>query len=146
MSGLMCWSSVADVRHRNVLCTGPGEPVKGARDGVGSVGVEGSFVFCHRAVNGDSPVDVADVDHFVVPEVLPIALVGPAVHEFLPGDFIKKLIRIVHNQGDLDVLCDVATLFDLGVAVLENSGLGVDPQGMHKMSCVSFEVQVMLLP
>ena len=143
---LMGGSSVADVRHWNVLCTGSGEPIKGARDGVWSMWVEGSFVFCHGAVDGDSAVDVTDVDHFVVPEVLAIALVGPAVHEFLPGDFIEELIRVVHNERDLDVLCDVATLLDLSASILENAGLGVDPQGMHKMCSVSFDVQVVFLP
>ena len=82
---------MADVCQGEVFGTGTREPVKGSGDRVRSVGVQGSFVFCDSALNGDRPVDVTDMDEFVVTEVLSIALIGPAVHEFLPGDFIQVL-------------------------------------------------------
>ena len=59
VAAIMSGSSVADVRNWNVLCTSPGESVQRARDGEGSVGVEGSFVFGQDSVVGDCSVDVA---------------------------------------------------------------------------------------
>ena len=84
-------------------------------------------MFCDSALNSDRSVDVTDVDEFVVTEVLSIALVGPAVHEFLPGDFIQVLVRVVDNEGQLNVFLHIATFFDFRVSVLHDSRLRLDP-------------------
>ena len=110
------------------------------------MGIEGSLVFCDCALYGDRSVDVADMDEFVIAEILPIALVRPAIHEFLPGDLIQVLIRIVHNEGQLDVFLHVATFLDLRVSVLHHSRLGMEPERVDKMCRISFNIEVMLLP
>ena len=103
-------------------------------------------MFCGRAFYGDCTVDVADQYQFVITKVLPKSLVGPAVHQLLPGDLIKKFIWVIDDEGQLDVFCDKAPLFDLRVPVLHHAGLGVNPQGVHKMCCITLHVEVVLLP
>ena len=53
---------MANVRHGDVFSTGSGKTVQRSWDGVWPMWVEGSFVFGHRAFNGDCSVDVANVD------------------------------------------------------------------------------------
>ena len=71
MPGFMGGASMANVCHGYVFGTCSGKTVKGSRDRVWSVWVEGSLVLCDGAFDGDSPVDVADVDQLVVTEILP---------------------------------------------------------------------------
>ena len=80
-------------------------------------------MFCDRALNGDRPIDVADQDKFVVTEVLSISLVGPTVHEFLPGDLIQVFVRVVDDERKLDVFFHIPTFFDLRASVLHHSRL-----------------------
>ena len=77
----------------------------------------------HSAFDGDCSVDVTDVDQLVITKILAQAVVGPTVHELLPCDLIKVFIRVVHDEWNLDVLRDVPSFFDFGVAVLQDSGL-----------------------
>lgn len=84
-------------------------------------------MFCGRAFYGDCTVDVADQYQFVITKVLPKSLVGPAVHQLLPGDLIKKLVRVVDNEGQLNVFLHIATFFDFRVSVLHDSRLRLDP-------------------
>ena len=114
---------MAYVCHGDVFRTGSGKPVQGSWDGVWSMWVEGSFVFGHCAFDGDCSVDVANVDQLIISEVLSIAVVGPAIHQLLPGDLAQEFIRVVNDEWDLDVLRDVPSFFDLGVAILQDSGL-----------------------
>ena len=95
------------------------------------MGIEGPpLVFCDGALYGDRSVDVADMDEFVIAEILPIALVCPAIHEFL----------LVHNEGQLDVFLHIATFLDLRVSVLHHSRLGMEPERVDKMRRISFNI------
>ena len=85
--------------------------------------VEGPLVFGHGAFNGDCPVDVTDLDQLVIAEILAQAVVGPTVHQLLPCDLIKVLVRVVDDEWNLDVLRDIPSFFNFGVAVLQDSGL-----------------------
>ena len=71
--------------------------------------------------------DVADHYKLVVTEVLTIALICPAVEEFLPRDLIEVFIRVVDDDGQLDMLCHISSLFDFRESVLRDPGLRLQP-------------------
>ena len=63
-------------------------------------------------------------DHFlVVHEVLAHTFIRPVVDELLECDIIRPVIWIVHQYGLLDVVSEVATLFDLCKPVMEGPTL-----------------------
>ena len=115
-----CGSSVADVCHGDVFGAGPQETVQGSWDRVWSMWIEGPFVFGNRAFDGDQ-------FHLVITEILPQALISPAIQKLLPGNLIKEFVRVVHDERQLYMLSDIAPFFDLRVAVLHRSCLGVYP-------------------
>ena len=89
----------------------------------GPCGLRARLCLGHCTFNGDRSVDVANVNQLVISKVLSIAVVGPAIHQLLPGDLAQEFIRVVNDEWDLDVLRDVPSFFDLSVAVLQDSGL-----------------------
>ena len=108
--------------------------------------IESSFVLCDCAFNGDCSVDVADHNQLVITEVLSVALIGPAVEKFLPRELIKVFIRVVDDDGQLDMFRYVSAFFDFGESVLRDSSLGLEPKGVDEVRRIPFCIEVMLVP
>ena len=68
---------------------------------------------------------MADEDSLVIHEILSHALVGPVVDEILEFDIIRPVIRVRNQDRHLNMINEIAVLFDLSKSVVESSGLRV---------------------
>ena len=101
---------------------------------------------------GHDPVNTGVSGHMtydnllVIHQVLAHALIRPIVDELLESDIIRPIIWIVHQNGLLDVVGEVATLFDLCKSVVKGPTLGQEPERIDKMTCISLNVEIMSFP
>ena len=92
------------------------------------------------------PGDVAHQHWLVIHEVLSQTCVGPAIEEILQIGDLWPIIWEGDQDGQLDVIREVAPWLDLSKSVVKGSGLGDIPQGVDEVVGITFHVEVMSFP
>ena len=76
----------------------------------------------HDSIDTGVSGDVAD-QHLFVHQILAHTLICPVVDQLLEGDVFRPVIWVWHEDGLLDMVHQIATFFDLSIAVVESPGL-----------------------